>query len=109
MLPQVLDTSKAYLPTPLAALTPAPLPDEPLDDLPDPPDDPAPMAQSSAPDLDWPSPGKETLLACWKTPTERERLSRELNQSSISRVGSKPALPKPTEPDQSMQELAEYV
>lgn len=88
---------QAYLPTPFAAFTPAAPPDEPLDDLPDPPADPAPMAQSSVPDLAWLSLGKETLLACWNTPTERERLSRDLNQSSISRVGSKPALPKPIE------------
>lgn len=55
--------ARAYLPTPFAALTPAPPPADPLEDLDgDPPDDA--MAQSSAPDLDCPSSGKDTLLAC---------------------------------------------
>ena len=90
-------TQQAYLPTPLAAFTPAAPPDEPFDDLADPPADPAPMAQSSVPDLDWLSLGKDTLFACWNTPTERDRVSRDLNQSSISRVGSNPAMPNPVE------------
>ena len=88
------DKQQAYLPTPFAALTPVDPLDVPLDDLADPPADPAPMAQSSVPDLAWLS-GNETLFACWNTPTERGKLSRDLNQSSISRVGSSPATPKP--------------
>ena len=88
------DGMQAYLPTPFATLMPAGPPDDPLDDLPDPPADPAPMAQSSEA---WLSLGNDTLLACWNTPTERERLSRDLNQSSISRVGSRPTFANASE------------
>lgn len=85
----------AYLPTPLAAFIPCLLADDPLgcEDDPDDPACPAPMAQSSDPadPRGDPMPGRGVLLACWKTPTERGRLSKDLNQLSISPEGSNPA------------------
>lgn len=79
--------SRAYLPTPLAAFRPAELPEreeEPLLAC------PAPMDQSLLPREElWPGRG---VVSAWRNmPTWRDMLSSELNQSSISRVGSKPA------------------
>lgn len=92
--------STTHLPTPLAALSPLPLPDDPLDlvDDPDDPACPAPMAQSSDPadPRGEPMPGRGVLLACWKTPTERGRLFKDWNQFSISPVGSNPAVTRLT-------------
>lgn len=85
-----------HLPTPLAALSPLLLPDDPLDLAGDPDDPacPAPIAQSSEPadPRGEPMPGRGVLLACWKTPTERGRLFKDWNQLSISPVGSSPAV-----------------
>lgn len=81
-----------HLPTPLAAFSPADDPEREEEEeearLP-----PAPMAQSLSPEVPRgePWPGREVVLACWKMPTWRGRLSRDLNQSSISRGWSRPA------------------
>ena len=82
---------KADLPTPLAAFSPAELPERgdeeaPLSLV------PVPMDQSLSPELrDEPWLGRGVVLAWPNMPTWRDMLSKELNQSSISRVGSRPA------------------